>query len=94
MIADMHSNEKINKVETDSSLEEENQILLLVLSRNHILKYQKMFYKTPRIFLMEILNKRELKQIIHNHSSNIESKYFMEILQKMYCKTGLFFSSW
>ena len=43
---------------------------------------------------MEILNKRELKQIIHNHSSNIESKYFMEILQKMYCKTGLFFSSW
>ena len=44
MIADMHSNEKINKVETDWSSEEENQILLLVLSRNHILKYQKMFY--------------------------------------------------
>ena len=44
MIADMHSNEKINNVEADLSLEEENQILLLVLWRNHILKCQKMFY--------------------------------------------------
>ena len=31
MIADMHSNEKINNVEADLSLKEENQILLLVL---------------------------------------------------------------
>ena len=44
MIADMHSNEKINNVEADLSLKEENQILLLVLWRNHILKCQKMFY--------------------------------------------------
>ena len=44
MIPDMHSNEKLNKIVTDLSLEEENQIFILFLSRNQILKYQKMFY--------------------------------------------------
>ena len=44
MIPDMHSNENLNKIVTDLSLEEENQIFILFLSRNQILKYQKMFY--------------------------------------------------
>ena len=41
---------------------------------------------------MKIPNKMELKKIVYNHSSDIDSKDFMNIYKKMYCKTVFFFS--
>ena len=37
---------------------------------------------STHFFVMEIPNKRELKQIALNHSSNIDSKNFMKIYKK------------
>ena len=35
---------------------------------------------------MKIPNKRELKQIVHNHSSDIDSKVFINIYKKWIAK--------
>ena len=42
MIADMHNNEKLNKIVTDLFIRKRKLNFSLVLSRNHILNYQKM----------------------------------------------------
>ena len=39
---------------------------------------------------MKIPNKRELEQIAFNHSSNIDYSDFVNLLQKIYCKTIFF----
>ena len=36
-------------------------------------------------FIMNISDKRELEQIVHNHSSDIDSKDFMDLYKKVYC---------
>ena len=36
-------------------------------------------------FIMNISHKRELEQIVHNHSSDIDSKVFMDLYKKVYC---------
>ena len=40
---------------------------------------------------MKFPNKRELKQIAVNHSSDIDFKDFMNLYKKVYCKTIFFF---
>ena len=37
---------------------------------------------TPHFFIMKIANKRELQQIVLNHSSDIEFKDFIKIYKK------------
>ena len=57
------------------------------------------YFKTPKdvilnsthFFIMKIPNKRELQQIVLNHSSDIDFKDFMNIYEKIYWKTILFF---
>ena len=41
-------------------------------------------------FIMKIRNKQELQQIIFNHSSNSDYKYFMNIYQKCTTKSYSF----
>ena len=42
VIADMHNNEQINKIVNESFIRERKLNISLFLSRNNILKYQKM----------------------------------------------------
>ena len=53
------------------------------LLRNHILKCQlDVRLNSTHFFIMKIPNKRELQQIALNHSSDIDSKDFMNIYKK------------
>ena len=53
MIADMHNNEKLNKLLVNELfIRERNEIFLLFLSRNHVLKYQQMLNLTLHNFLL------------------------------------------
>ena len=45
-------------------------------------------------FIMKIPIKKELEQIAYSHSSDNDSKDFMNLFKKMYCKTIFFCSYW
>ena len=86
MIADMGSNEKLSPEVTGLSLRGRK----LNISLDFI--YQS-YFKVPKTirlnathnFIIKIPNKRELQQIVSNHSSDIDFKDFMK-LYKEYTK--------
>ena len=59
--------------------------LILLCQKNMRLNFM-------QYLIMKIPNKGELQQIVFNHLSDIDFKDFMNLLQKMYCKTLFFFS--
>ena len=80
MIADMHNNEKLNKLLVNELfIRERNEIFLLFLSRNHVLKYQQMLNLTLHNFLLWKLQMRALQQIVYNHSLNIDFKNYVNL---------------
>ena len=80
MIADMHNNEKLNKLLVNELfIRERNEIFLLFLSRNHVLKYQQMLNLTLHNFLLRKLQMRALQQIVYNHSLNIDFKNYVNL---------------
>ena len=80
MIADMHNNEKLNKLLVNELfIGERNEIFLLFLSRNHVLKYQQMLNLTLHNFLLWKLQMRALQQIVYNHSLNIDFKNYVNL---------------
>ena len=80
MIADMHNNEKLNKLLVNKLfIRERNEIFLLFLSRNHVLKYQQMLNLTLHNFLLWKLQMRALQQIVYNHSLNIDFKNYVNL---------------
>ena len=83
MIADMINNKKLNPIVTE----------LFIRGRKHnisIVFITKSYFKVPKdvrlnsthFFIMKIPNKRELKQIAANHSSDIDFKDFTKIYKK------------
>ena len=83
MIADMINNNKLDSIVTNCLLGAENLIFLLYLLCNLILKCQKdVRLNSTHFFTMKIPNKRELRQIAFNHSSDIDFKDFMKIYKK------------
>ena len=80
MIADMHNNEKLNKLLVNELfIRERNEIFLLFLSRSHVLKYQQMLNLTLHNFLLWKLQMRALQQIVYNHSLNIDFKNYVNL---------------
>ena len=80
MIADMHNNEKLNKLLVNELfIRERNEIFLLFLSCNHVLKYQQMLNLTLHNFLLWKLQMRALQQIVYNHSLNIDFKNYVNL---------------
>ena len=80
MIADMHNNEKLNKLLVNELfIRERNEIFILFLSRNHVLKYQQMLNLTLHNFLLWKLQMRALQQIVYNHSLNIDFKNYVNL---------------
>ena len=70
MIADMINNKKLNSIVTE------------LFTRGRNLNISLIFITQSYFFIMKICNKRELMQIAINHSSDINTKDFIEIYRK------------
>ena len=80
MIADMHNNEKLNKIVTKLFIRRRKLNISLVFITQSYFKVSKdVRLNTTHFFIMKIPNKRELQQIAYNHSSDIDFKDFMNL---------------
>ena len=83
MIADMTNNKKLNSVVTELFIGGRKLNISLVFIIQSYFKVPKdVRLNTTLFFIMKIPNKRELQQIAINHSSNINTKYFIKIYKK------------
>ena len=83
MVADMIHNKKLNSVVTELFIRGRKLNISLVFitqSRFKVPKYVSL--NTSHIFIAKIPNNRELQQIAINHSSDINTKDFVNIYRK------------
>ena len=79
MIADMINIKKLDSVVTELFIRGRKFNISLVLSRNHILRFQKMLENTTHFFIRKVPNRRELQETARNHSSDIKTEDFNNI---------------
>ena len=80
MIADMIDTKKLNSIITELFIRSRKQNKSLVFITQSYFKVPKDVRLNPiHFFLMKISNKRELQQIALNHSSDINTKDFINI---------------
>ena len=83
MVADMINNKKINSIATELLIRGRKLNISLVFITQSCFKVSKDVRLNPtHFFIMKIPNKRELQQIVLNHSPDINSKYFIKIYKK------------
>ena len=83
MIADMINNKKLNSIVTELFNRCRKLNISLVFISQSYFKVPKDFRNnSTHFFIMKIPNKRELMQIPKNHSSDINTKDFIEIYRK------------
>ena len=83
MIADMINNKKLNSIVTELFIRGRKLNISLVFITQSYFKVPKdVRLNSTHFFIMKILNKRVLQQIALNHSSEINSKYFIKIYKK------------
>ena len=83
MIADMINNKKLNSRVTELFIRCRKLNISLVFNSQSYFKVPKdVRNNSAHIFIMKIPNKRELQQIAINHSSDINTKDFIEIYRK------------
>ena len=75
MIADMLSNEKLNPVVTELFIRGRKlSISLVFITQSYFAVPKNIRLNSTHNFIMKIPNKRELQQIVYNHSSDIDFK--------------------
>ena len=80
MIADMISNKKLNSVVTELFIRcRKLNISLVFISQSYFKVPKDVRNNSTHFFIMKIPNKRELQQIAINHSSDINTKDFINI---------------
>ena len=83
MIADMISNKKLNSIVTELFIRcRKLNISLVFISQSYFKVPKDVRNNSTHFFIMKIPNKRELMQIAINHSSDINTKDFIEIYRK------------
>ena len=83
MIADMINNKKLNSIVTELFIRGRKLNISLVFITQSYFKVPKdVRLNTTHFFITKIPNKRELQQIILNHSSDISTKDFINIYKK------------
>ena len=83
MIADMINNKKLNSVVTELFIRGRKLNISLVFIMQSYFKVPKdVRLNGTHLFIMKIPNKRELQQIVLNHSSDIDFKDFVKIYKK------------
>ena len=83
MIADMINNKKLNSVVTELFIRGRKlNISIIFITQSYFKVPKEVRLNTTHFFIMKIPNKRELQQIAINHSSDINTKDFIEIYGK------------
>ena len=83
MIADMINNKKLNSIVTELFIRcRKLNISLVFISQSYFKVPKDVRNNSTHFFIMKIPNKRELQQIAINHSSDINTKDFINIYQK------------
>ena len=83
MVADMINNKKLNSIVTELFIRGRKLHISLVFVMKSYLEVPKdVRLNTTHFFIMKIPNKRELQQIAINHSSDINTKDFINIYKK------------
>ena len=92
MIADMINNKKLNSIVTELFVGGRKLNISLVFITQSYFKVPKdVRINTTHSFITKILNKRELQQIVTNHSSDISPKDFINIYRKFTVEPDSFF---
>ena len=83
MIADMINNKKLNSIVTELFIRGRKlNIYLIFIAQSYFKVPKDVRNNSTHFFVMKIPNKREVMQISINHSSDINSKDFIEIYKK------------
>ena len=83
MIADMINNKKLNSIITGLFIRGiKLNISFVFITQSYFKVPKDVRLNTTHFFIMEIPNKRELQQIALNHSSDINTKDFINIYKK------------
>ena len=91
MIADMINNKKLNSVVTELFIScRKLNISLVFISQSYFKVPKDVRNNSTHFFIMKIPNKRELQQITINHSSDINTRDFINIYKKCTDKPYLF----
>ena len=91
MIADIINNKKLNSIVTELFIRGRKLNISLVFITQSYFKVPKdVRLNATHFFIMKIPNKRELQQIAINHSSDINTKDFINIYKKCTDKTYSF----
>ena len=79
MISDMHNIKKLNKIVNALFTRGKKLNISIFITQSYFKVPKDVRLNTTHFFLMKIPNRRELAQIAYNHSSNIDSKDFMNL---------------
>ena len=83
MVADMINNKKLNSIVNELFTRCRKLKISLVFITQLYFRVRKDFrLNSTHLFIMKILNKRELQQIVLNHSSDIDFKDFIMIYRE------------
>ena len=82
MIADMINNKKLNLVVTTLFIRGRKINISVFITQSYFKVRKDVRLNTTHLFITKIPNKRELQQIALNHSSDISTKYFINIYKK------------
>ena len=83
MIADMIKNKELNSIVRELFIRGRKlNISLVFITQTYFKVSEDVRLNTSHFFIMRIPNKRELQQIAINHSSDINTEYFIEIYRK------------
>ena len=80
MIADIPSNKKLNPIVTELYIRGRKlNISLVFITQSYFAVPINTRLNSTHYFVMKVPNKRELRQISFNHSSDIDFQYFMNL---------------
>ena len=83
MIADMINNKKLNSIVTKLFIRGRKlNISLVFITQSYFKVPEDVRLNTTHFFIAKIPNKRELQQILRNHSSDIRTEDFINIYRK------------
>ena len=92
MIADMIHNKKLNSIVTELFIRGRKLNISLVFITQSYFKVPKdVRLNSTHFFITKILNKRELQQVVINHSSDIRTEDFVNIYRKCTAEPYCFF---
>ena len=87
VIADMHSNKKLNSLVTQLFIRDRKlNISLVFITQSYFDVANSIRLNSTHYFIMKIPNKRMFQQITFYNSSDIDLKDFMNLYKKMYCR--------